>query len=137
MNIYQVNKDFLPFVKSSLSPILCSAAVCFFQSFFTSFFQIILVASYHRRCLPLISLRMFGQVHCPIEAQIRLPPASNLLSHDLQTKGRHLKSLPALVDINKYKHNTNQLRSKLPQTNLSMPGPRTTSPGSCSDSCFQ
>lgn len=131
MNIYQVNKDFLPFVFIPYSLFCChlllSVLLCFF-------FQIILVASYHRRCLPLISLRMFGQVHCPVEAPIKSPPASNLLSHDPQTKGRHLKPLPALVDINKYKHNTNQLRSKLPQTNLSTPGPSTTSPGSCSDS---
>lgn len=72
-----------------------------------------------RCCLPLISVRMCGQVHCPVEAPIVSHPTSNLLSCDLQTKGRHLKSLPALLDVNKYKHNTNQLRSKLPQINLS------------------
>lgn len=63
-----------------------------------------------RCCLPLISVRMCGQVHCPVEAPIVSHPTSNLLSCDLQTKGRHLKSLPALLDVNKYKHNTNQLR---------------------------
>ena len=71
-----------------------------------------------RCCWPLISLRMCGQVHCPVEALIVSHPASSLLSCDLQTKGRHLKSLPALLDVNKFKHNTNQLRSKLPQINL-------------------